>query len=111
MRFFAAVVLVALSSGCALTPAQREASTTAKAVASLPPANAGQAILPAQSSAAARPLPIQAQPSPSAREVKDRLGTIPTIDLTAVPPDLWDRIRNGFAMPNLSSPLVQDRQI
>jgi membrane-bound lytic murein transglycosylase D len=24
---------------------------------------------------------------------------------------LWDRIRNGFSMPNLSSPLVQDRQI
>ena len=28
-----------------------------------------------------------------------------------MPPDLWDRIRNGFAIPNLSSKLVQDRQI
>jgi membrane-bound lytic murein transglycosylase D len=61
--------------------------------------------------AAARPLPIQPLPSPASREVKDRLRAIPTIDLTAVPPDLWDRIRNGFSMPNLSSPLVQDRQI
>ena len=111
MRFFAAVVLVALSSGCAFTPAQREASTAPKAATSLPSANAGQEVPAAKLAAAARPLPVQAQPSPSAREVRDRLGTIPTIDLTAVPPDLWDRIRNGFAMPNLSSPLVQDRQI
>ncbi|HMA09448.1 MAG TPA: transglycosylase SLT domain-containing protein, partial [Ramlibacter sp.] len=109
MRVFAAIVLVALSSGCALTPAQRDASTTSKAAASLPSANPGQEGPAAKTPAP--PLPIQARPSPSAREVQDRLGAIPTIDLTAVPPDLWDRIRNGFAMPNLSSPLVQDRQI
>lgn len=29
-----------------------------------------------------------------------------TIDLTATPDNLWDRIRNGFAMPNLSGDLV-----
>jgi membrane-bound lytic murein transglycosylase D len=31
---------------------------------------------------------------------------IPRLDL---PVDLWDRIRRGFAMPDLDSPLVQDR--
>ena len=50
-------------------------------------------------------------PSSGAQEVKDSLRAIPIIDLTAVPPDLWDRIRTGFSMPNLSSPEVQDRQI
>jgi membrane-bound lytic murein transglycosylase D len=65
----------------------------------------------ASANPATAPLPIQALPSPDSREVKDKLRAIPTIDLTAVPPDLWDRIRTGFSMPDLSSPLVQDRQI
>jgi membrane-bound lytic murein transglycosylase D len=33
------------------------------------------------------------------------------IDLTTPPDDLWERLRNGFAMPNMNSPLVLDRQI
>lgn len=34
----------------------------------------------------------------------------PTIDLTVPPADLWQRIRNGFGMPDLHSPLVANRQ-
>ncbi|MDP2810001.1 MAG: transglycosylase SLT domain-containing protein [Rhodocyclaceae bacterium] len=48
-------------------------------------------------------------PDPS-REVQDDLPPIPTIDLTTPPDDLWQRMRNGFAMPDLDSPLVADRQ-
>lgn len=33
-----------------------------------------------------------------------------TIDLTIPPDDLWQRIRNGFGMPDLHAPLVADRQ-
>lgn len=36
--------------------------------------------------------------------------TISTIDLTVPPDDVWQRMRNGFAMPDLTSPLVADRQ-
>jgi len=43
-------------------------------------------------------------------EVKDDLPPIPTIDLTTPPDDLWQRMRNGFSMPDLDSPLVADRQ-
>ena len=117
MRFIAAIVLTALSSGCALTPVQTNLLSAAqKPAVDLPSVPAATAIADPGSArtpppAAASPLPIQARPSPSAREVMDNLRAIPTIDLTAVPPDLWDRIRNGFSMPNLSSPLVQDRQI
>jgi len=119
MRFIAAIVFAALSSGCAVTPVQTDVSSAQRSAPDLPSVPAVQArgdpasamTPPSAVTAAARPLPIQALPSPSAREVKDRLRAIPTIDLTAVPPDLWDRIRNGFSMPNLSSPLVQDRQI
>jgi membrane-bound lytic murein transglycosylase D len=35
---------------------------------------------------------------------------VPTLDLTAEPADLWERIRNGFAMPDLMSPLVMQHQ-
>jgi len=42
--------------------------------------------------------------------IQDELPPLPTIDLTAEPEDLWQRVRNGFSMPNLTSPLVADRQ-
>ncbi|MCX7146498.1 MAG: transglycosylase SLT domain-containing protein [Sulfuritalea sp.] len=48
-------------------------------------------------------------PDPS-QEVKDDLPPMPTIDLTTPPDDLWQRMRNGFSMPDLDSPLVADRQ-
>lgn len=35
----------------------------------------------------------------------------PTIDLPAVEKDLWQRVRRGFAMPELSSPLVQNQEL
>lgn len=56
--------------------------------------------------AAMTPTPPRTQPTP----VEEDLPRIATIDLTAPPTDLWQRIRNGFAMPNLESPLVADRQ-
>lgn len=45
-----------------------------------------------------------------AHEVRDELPPIPTIDLTASPDDLWQRLRTGFAMPDLESPLVAQHQ-
>ena len=55
------------------------------------------------------------QPTPSllpdpSQEVRDVLPPMPTIDLTTPPDDLWQRMRNGFSMPDLDSPLVADRQ-
>ena len=64
--------------------------------------------LPAASSGSASPVPtLLADPS---QEVRDDLPPIPTIDLTTPPDDLWQRMRNGFSMPDLDSPLVADRQ-
>lgn len=42
--------------------------------------------------------------------VKDDVPPIPIIDLTTPADDLWQRMRNGFSMPDLDSPLVADRQ-
>ena len=33
-----------------------------------------------------------------------------TLDLTARPDDIWDRIRTGFAIPNIESPIVAQQQ-
>lgn len=54
---------------------------------------------------------VPSSPISDVREVKDALPNVRMIDLVTPPDDLWDRIRNGFAMPNLSTPLVLDRQI
>lgn len=48
---------------------------------------------------------------PAARiELKEDPPPLATIDLTLPPDDLWDRIRNGFGMPDIDSPLVQQQQ-
>ena len=44
------------------------------------------------------------------QEISDEFPRIAGIDLTTPPNDLWQRMRNGFSMPNLDSPLVADRQ-
>jgi membrane-bound lytic murein transglycosylase D len=47
-------------------------------------------------------LPVQA--------IQEDAPLPPLIDLTTAPDDLWQRIRNGFGMPDLHNPLVADRQ-
>jgi membrane-bound lytic murein transglycosylase D len=42
-------------------------------------------------------------------EIKETF-IIPAVDRTEQPDDLWDRVRLGFAMPELRSPLVRERQ-
>ncbi|MCM2306810.1 MAG: transglycosylase SLT domain-containing protein [Sulfuritalea sp.] len=64
---------------------------------------------PALNYSPASPPAVPLLPDPS-REVQDELPPIPTIDLTTPPDDLWQRMRNGFSMPDLDSPLVADRQ-
>ncbi len=64
---------------------------------------------PALNYSPASPPAVPLLPDPS-REVQDELPPMPTIDLTTPPDDLWQRMRNGFSMPDLDSPLVADRQ-
>ena len=52
------------------------------------------------------PTPVEAPP----QVVPGGAPPPPTIDLTTAPDNLWQRIRNGFGMPDLDSPLVADRQ-
>lgn len=47
---------------------------------------------------------------PAVDEIRDDLPPLAPIDLVTPPDNLWQRIRNGFGMPNLDSRLVADRQ-
>jgi membrane-bound lytic murein transglycosylase D len=47
-------------------------------------------------------LPVQA--------IEEDAPPPPLIDLTVAPDELWQRMRNGFGMPDLHNPLVADRQ-
>jgi membrane-bound lytic murein transglycosylase D len=44
------------------------------------------------------------------QEIRAPIQPLRSIDLTATPDNLWDRIRNGFAMTNLNDDLTLDRQ-
>jgi membrane-bound lytic murein transglycosylase D len=54
----------------------------------------------------------ESQAPPLARlEPQDALGSIRTVDLTTEPDDLWERMRNGFGMPDLVNDLVTNDQV
>jgi len=66
---------------------------------------------PAPEAAPHRPLDATRLPAfeGERQDVHEPLRGVARIDLTAPPDDLWQRIRNGFAMPNLDSPLVEEK--
>jgi membrane-bound lytic murein transglycosylase D len=124
-----AVVLLALLQACATPqigeqseqPVMPEAVAEAPAVVpGSPPAASAAAAKPAAKPAAkatAKPAPAQKPldvatlpPFDGARhDVKEPLRGVKTIDRTVAPEDVWQRIRQGFAMPNLDSPLVRQK--
>ncbi len=106
-----AFVLASALTACADAPGKRDSVVQHGAQLSpqpTPPAKAppDAGVPPSTTAVADKPAP-----GPIASEqVRDDGPTIPTIDLTTPPDDLWQRIRNGFGMPDLHSPLVADRQ-
>ncbi|MFA7279273.1 MAG: transglycosylase SLT domain-containing protein [Sterolibacterium sp.] len=82
-------------------PATAEVLTESQLNWTTPPGGIESALQLAPSPGLAKELPLTIQDEPP---------PLPTIDLTTQPEDLWQRVRNGFSMPNLASPLVADRQ-
>ncbi|MDB5808634.1 MAG: lytic transglycosylase [Betaproteobacteria bacterium] len=55
--------------------------------------------------------PIAAPPPPAAAAPAAPTAFAPTLmDLTLRPSSLWQRIRNGFGLPDMSSPLVREQE-
>jgi membrane-bound lytic murein transglycosylase D len=103
-----AVGLALGTAGCAnvgvsdsSAPATAASSTPARTVP--PPTFAA---IPPATPAAPGAIPPLAPPF----EVKNPPPLPRGIDLIAEPADIWERIRNGFAMPDLDSPLVLEKQ-
>jgi len=115
-------LLCALLSACAtqdITPSSAPAADPAPAA---PPSQVFEAPRPASPAPAApavaaipaeKPQLLDAARLPAfdgeRQVVNEPLRGLAKIDLTAPPDDLWQRIRNGFSMPNLDSPLVDEK--
>ncbi|MBV8029881.1 MAG: transglycosylase SLT domain-containing protein [Betaproteobacteria bacterium] len=110
IRAFGALTVASalLLSACASAPGPRDAPTPAP---SGPILETPAAPAPASGRAPAAQ-PIDAAKLPPFEGEKRELGgsvRIVTIDRTVPPEDLWERIRRGFAIPDLDSPLVRDK--
>ena len=99
-RLFLLLACAWMTTGCVTAPPVPIVSAEASSITAVPwrDLTSEMAAKPAApvASASLRPL-TPADSSPS---------TVSRMDL---PVDLWDRIRRGFAMPDLDHPLVQDR--
>jgi membrane-bound lytic murein transglycosylase D len=111
MKFFTSLCAVGLLwlSGCASTGGASSSAPVLPSVAAAQVTHLTQAPTPIAS-------PSQGSDNTSASST-DALTPIPTNDARsqavaplAAPADLWERIRRGFAMPDLESDLVRDRE-
>jgi membrane-bound lytic murein transglycosylase D len=92
--------MVAMAAGCATVPPPEKAATVAP-----PPSNA-----PSTSTASAAPgTPLTAVTvtSSSVTPTEQTALQDDTKDITPQYDDIWQRIRAGFAIPNMDSPLVE----
>jgi membrane-bound lytic murein transglycosylase D len=121
---FIAALLLVLVTGCASLPGAPEADVPAPMAAArdlsldAPRQPASVMVQPGQALAAA-PVSAPAQPAATPVPEAESARATPTVisqDVTSaeaprVPEhDLWTRIRNGFAMPELASPLVAEKE-
>ena len=101
---FAALLLTLWLAGCASTPPTQSANPDAYALSTTTSAPGVRAD---NNPPGLRP-PVY--PSGGLRALPSvELATLPVLALTP-PADLWDRIRRGFAIPDLDSDLVRDRE-
>jgi len=105
MKLLVSASLIALLwlSGCA-SPGVSDASSVQALAAEAPPAAAVAPPL------AAAPAHTPQFPDGALTPIASRATASRTITPLTAPADLWERIRRGFAMPDLDSPLVPDRE-
>ncbi len=104
-----AVLLLSACAGPVQKPAQSEALPTRAQPAAQPAAQTVAVAVPAMAeSTIPKTSGAPYTPDPSVQQVQlaDPLETH-TVDLTAPSNDVWQRIRSGFAVPNISTPLVE----
>jgi membrane-bound lytic murein transglycosylase D len=106
------VCMVLALAACATPPAAPPQSAEAPEAAGTPAAPA-----PAEQSSDKRPAPTptipfdasRAQPFDGTHDTVSARPRIPIVDRTTAPDDLWQRMRQGFAMPDLDDALVREK--
>ena len=94
--------MVAMAAGCATVPPPEK---TAAAV--LPPSSASSATPASQANAPGTPLTAVSVTSSSVTPAEQTALQDDTKDITPQYTDIWQRIRAGFAIPDMDSPLVE----
>jgi membrane-bound lytic murein transglycosylase D len=117
LRILIAGVSVALMQACATPPAAEQHEQTA-ATAATPPAASESTAAAAPAKPAPKPAPAappataQGTPPPPFDAEHSSVGPRPPvalIDRTTPPQDLWQRMRQGFAMQDLDNALVREK--
>jgi membrane-bound lytic murein transglycosylase D len=108
-----AVFLSLLAGACASTPPQPASPDTDKAAeTAAPPAKElakPEAPRPAVPSTATALDATRLAPFDGLSTVLAQPPAVKTIDRTVPPADLWQRVRQGFAIPDLEGPLVREK--
>jgi membrane-bound lytic murein transglycosylase D len=105
----------ALIHGCASQPAQKSDESGAPASGSEAAPSTQPAPQPSTAAPTAAPAPTpplnaaQLPPFDGARATVAEPPRVTTVDRTVPPGDLWQRIRQGFAIPDIESPLVREK--
>jgi len=109
VRSFRLALAALLLNACALQP---QAPGTADAPDAVPSAG-NETPAPASAPRAAAPAARTTQPPAvfegERQEIKNRLAEQARIDRTAPVDDVWQRIRDGFAVPDLDNALVREK--
>jgi peptidoglycan lytic transglycosylase D len=109
-RLLAATAMCTLAAACSQIPVDPDPGAASSDKMAAEPAVSAPAQAPVVAPAAAAPKSADpVLPAAKPQETKD-LEPPHAIDLARPADDLWDRIRSGFAMPELESPLVGVRE-
>lgn len=105
------LMMVWLLGGCVALPDKPAPDMPTAIGDSAVPAASGATPLPSSPNSQATQTPTsQTPPAPLPVEALQEDTPPPLIDLTIPPADIWQRIRRGFAMPDLHDPLVAQHQ-
>ena len=109
-----ALLLVVWLAGCASTPlppmAASAPSTPAASASTPAPAGDGITLSPSRELRRAAQTGIAANNAQPLDAIGAQTTPSRTVAALAPPADLWERIRRGYAMPDLQSDLVHDRE-
>ena len=108
LRLLLAGIAVALVQACATPPASEPQETS---VAQTPPAASEPAPTPPPATKPPSPAPTPGTTPPpfNAPRTEVERPNVALIDRTTPPQDLWQRVRQGFSMPDLDNALVREK--